>query len=189
MNLEAPPWITDFPATLDFVFLVVFLEFGWCFFYFLTFPSFRVRRGSARCVMVCLLSRARLGMVFAFFILLTPPLSVGAGLGNRATHLWHRTHFQSCGLGLGGSWRIPCYFCSRFWYSLFAFPLLVFFALPPVESGIAMAFVDGLFLPLRARASFLSFLVLSYLFGFVASPFRGVGVGFEEPHLRLVFYT
>ena len=51
-------------------------------------------------------------MVFAYFVLPTPPLSVGAGLGNRVTHLWHRTRFRSFGLGLGGLWRIPCYFRS-----------------------------------------------------------------------------
>ena len=32
---------------------------------------------------------------------LPPPLSVGAGLGNRVTHLWHRARFQSCRLGFG----------------------------------------------------------------------------------------
>ena len=53
-------------------------------------------------------------MIFAYFVRPAPPLSVGAGLGNRATHLWHRTRFRSCGLGvLGGSWRISCHFSSR----------------------------------------------------------------------------
>ena len=44
-------------------------------------------------------SRAGLGVFFAYSVLPTPPLSVGAGVGNRATHLWHRTRFRSCGLG------------------------------------------------------------------------------------------
>ena len=44
-------------------------------------------------------SLAWLGMVLAYFDLPTLPLSVGAGLGNRATYLWHRARFQSCGLG------------------------------------------------------------------------------------------
>ena len=59
---------------------------------------------------------------FAYFVLPTPPLSVGAGLDSQATHLWHRTRFQSRGRGLGGSRRIPCYFSSRLWYLLFVFP-------------------------------------------------------------------
>ena len=41
---------------------------------------------------------ARLRIVFA----------EAAGLGNRAIHLWHRARFRIFGLGLGGSWRIPC---------------------------------------------------------------------------------
>ena len=59
---------------------------------------------------------------FCVFCPAYPPLSAGAGLGDRATHLWHRTRLQSCGLGLGGSWRIPWYFSSRFRCSFFAFP-------------------------------------------------------------------
>ena len=59
-----------------------------------------------------LVSWAGLGMVFAYFVLPTL-LSVGAGLGNRATHVWHSTRFRSCGLGSGGSRRIPCYFFSH----------------------------------------------------------------------------
>ena len=46
--------------------------------------------------------------VFAYFVMPTPPLSVGVGLGNPATHLRQRTHFRSFGLGLGGVWRAPC---------------------------------------------------------------------------------
>ena len=49
-----------------------------------------------------------------------------------------------------------------------------------------MAFVEDVFLPLKARPSFLYF-VVAYLDGFVTLLLRGVGVGFEEPHLRLMF--
>ena len=106
-------------------------------------------------------------MVFAYFVLPNPPLSVGVGLDNRATHLWPRTRFQSRGLGLGGSWRLPCYFSSRFWCSLFAFPC-IFLASPPVAGSMAMAFVDDLFLPLKAGSSFNFF---TYFAGFAALPF------------------
>ena len=48
-----------------------------------------------------------------------------------------------------------------------------------------MIFVD-VFPPLRI--GLLSFLFyLEFLVGFVASPFRGVGVSFEELHLRHIF--
>ena len=78
-------------------------------FYFLTFSELSGRGFSARYV-PGLFCWAGLGTGFAYFVLPTPPLSVGAGLGNRATHLWLRTRLRSCGLGLGGSWSIPCYF-------------------------------------------------------------------------------
>ena len=56
----------------------------------------------------------------------------------------------------------------------------------PLAGGMAMAFVEELFLSLTAtRPSFRS-LFLASLVGFVTLPFRGVGVGFEEPHRRLV---
>ena len=48
-----------------------------------------------------------------------------------------------------------------------------------------MAFVDDLFLPIEARPSFLS-LFWAYLAGFITLLFRGAGVGFEDPHLRLM---
>ena len=56
-----------------------------------------------------------------------------------------------------------------------------------VIGGTAMVLVDDLFLPLTARPSFLIF--LTYLTGFVALPFRGVGADLEEPHLRLIYST
>ena len=51
---------------------------------------------------------------------------------------------------------------------------------------MSMAFVDDLFLSFTARPSVLSYF-LAYLAGFVTLPFKRVGVGFEEPHLRLMF--
>ena len=49
---------------------------------------------------------------------------------------------------------------------------------PPVAGGMAMTFVDAFF-----RSSFFFHV---YFAGFVALPFRGGRVGFEEPHLRLM---
>ena len=54
---------------------------------------------------------------------------------------------------------------------------------PPVVGDMAMTFVDGFFLPLRLGLYFVFFTCFA---GFVALPFRGVEVGFEEPHLRLM---
>ena len=61
---------------------------------------------------------------------------------------------------------------------------------PPVAvaGGMAMAFVDDCFLPLKARSSFhFLFFCFTYFAGFVALPFRGAWVGLENPHLRLMF--
>ena len=146
---------------LDTFFLVVFPDFGrWffcamCFWFVCLFVRLFVF------LFVCL-SWAALEMIFAYFVLPAPSLSVGAGQGNQATHLWHRTRFQSCGLGLGGSWRLPCDFSSRVWYSLLAFPC-IFLVFPPVAGGWAMALVDDLFLPLKARFPFHFFYVLCRL--------------------------
>ena len=53
-------------------------------------------------------------------VLPTLPSSVGAGLGNRATHLWHRTRFRSYGL----------------WWFMAYSVLSLFFVLPtPPRSG------------------------------------------------------
>ena len=108
-------------------------------------------------VVLFFFSWALLGMFFANFVLAPPPLSVGAGLGNRATSLWLRTRFHSCGLGIGGSWHLPCYFSSRFGHSLFALPC-IFLAFPPVAGGMVAAFFDDLFLPLKAGSFFHFFL-------------------------------
>ena len=45
-----------------------------------------------------------------------------------------------------------------------------------------MTFVDDLLLQ-----AFLPFSLLKYLAGSVTLPFRGVGVGFEEKNLRIMF--
>ena len=75
----------------------------------MTFSEFRV--GVFLLDMFLVLSWAGLEMGFPCFAMTTSPLSVGAGLGNRATLLWLRTRCRNCGLDLGGFWRIPC-FCS-----------------------------------------------------------------------------
>ena len=79
--------------------------------YFFTFSEFSDRGFSARFA-PCLFFLGWMGMIFAYFVLPTPSLSVGAGLGNRVPHLWHKIRFRSCRLDLSGSWRIPCYFSS-----------------------------------------------------------------------------
>ena len=142
--------------------------------YFLKFPSF----GSGFFLLGMFLDSFFFGWVgdgFRVFCPAYPPLSVGAGLGNPATHLWHRTRFRSCELGLGSSSRVPCYFSFRptdppparelgaIWITLttpageqdrlvscvntFAFPSAL--SRPTHVAGdMAMAFVDDLFLPL-----------------------------------------
>ena len=123
-------------------------------------------------------------MVFAYFVLPTPPLSVGAGLGNQPNHVWHRTHFRSVCPGLGGLWRISCYFPHHpanppparepgsIWIKLpihtgaqdrLSFGAILslflrhFLAPPPLRGDTAMAFVDDLFLSHSARPSFIYF--------------------------------
>ena len=77
-------------------------------------------------------SLAGLGMGLGYFVLRTPPLRVGAGLGNRDTHLWHRTRFQSCGLGPGGFgvFRVILGLVFSIRFSLFH---RHFLALPPLR--------------------------------------------------------
>ena len=52
---------------------------------------------------------------------------------------------------------------------------------------MAVVFVGDLFLSLGVMPS-LIFIFSASLDGFVALPSRGVGVSFEEPHLRLMFW-
>ena len=107
MNLEAPLWIADFrfSAALDIYIFMFFLAvfpglWGGVVFYFLTFSEFFLVGG------YCSVCPSLLGWVGDGFCVSCPshppPLRVGAGLGNRVTHLWHRPRFRSCGLGLGG---------------------------------------------------------------------------------------
>ena len=106
------------------------------------------------CLLVCL-SWAWLGMVFAYSVLPTPPLSVGAGLGNRATHLWHRTRFPSSRLGF------RCLLTSSvifFFSSFFYVPFSLSLHLPrPPPSRVTWRwfFVDDFFLPLKATLTFI----------------------------------
>lgn len=141
------------------------------------------------------------GCFFLFRPAYSPPLCAGAGLGNRATHrtvdflcsviyrpaissqlivggdlydLWHRTvrlsvfFFSAIQLRLTPIARVAFSRCRRHildsrwqWFSLTFFLFLT--GRPPI-------------LPLS----------LVFFLGLVASLFRGVGVGFDEPHLRLV---
>ena len=48
----------------------------------------------------------RLGELFLVSSCPSTPLSAGAGLGNHAAPLWHRTRFQRFRVVWGGSWRI-----------------------------------------------------------------------------------
>ena len=56
---------------------------------------------------------------------------------------------------------------------------------PPVAGDVAMVFLGDFFLPLEAESSFR--FISTFRAGFVALPLRGVGVRFEEPHLRPMF--
>ena len=65
-----------------------------------------------------------------------PPLSVGAGLGCRVLHSWHRTHF------LCGPSHLPCYcFFSTFCFIVsFHVSLHLPHPPPPVAGDMAMIF-------------------------------------------------
>ena len=111
MDLKAQPWIADSRvlAALDiFVSCHLAGNSGGCRTLFLTFS--RVF-GSGFFYSVCFspslfklcLALVGEGFVAFFVLLIPPPLSVGAGPGNRASRLWHRTRFRSFGLGSSGS--------------------------------------------------------------------------------------
>ena len=84
----------------------------------------------------------------------TLPLGVGARLGNWATHLWHGTRCQSCGLDLGGSRRIACFFSSRFGIHFFVFPCTFLAFPPPLRVAWRWLWLIYLLLPLKAGSSF-----------------------------------
>ena len=165
--------------------------------------------------LVCF-SWAGLGMVFAYSALLSPSLSsVEAGLGrNRVTHLWHRKRFRSCGLGfkwllaysvlffsssnrppppareLGVIWitlTIPTGAQDRLVFVItFHFSVVTFSPYPRCRW-----YGDGFrcrFIPAPNGWAFPSFSFSTYLAGCATLPFRGAGVGLEEPHLPLMFY-
>ena len=94
MNLDAQPWIADFriAATLDsFPFFWVLSSGFFFFFFFQRFLRFRVGVWG----------------VSSYFVLLTPPLSAGAGLGNEIALFWHWTRF----LGFWSRFRVvPAFF-------------------------------------------------------------------------------
>ena len=68
---------------------------------------------------------------------------------------------------------------------VFAFPSKRFRPASPLPCDMAVVFID-VFSPFRIGLPSFPF-YLAFLVGFVASPFRGVGVGFDEPHLRYMF--
>ena len=114
------------------------------------------------CLFECF-SWAWLGMFFAYSVLPTPPLSVGAGLGNRATHLWHRTRFPSSRLGFRCLLTSSViFFFSSFFMFPFHFPC-IFLAPPPSRVTWRWFFVDDFFLPLEATLPFILFYVLCRL--------------------------
>ena len=113
-----------------------------------------------------------------------PPLGAGGVLGNFATPTVAQDY--AIFLLFGGiiSPRPP----SLRWWRYFGFSLFrrhVFAPSPRFSGDMAVISVD-VFSPLRI--GLLSFpFYLAFLVGFVASPFRGLGVGFEQPHLRYMF--
>ena len=69
----------------------------------------------------------------------------------------------------------------------FRFSVNTFAPRPPLPGDMVVVFI-AVFSPLRI--GFFSFpFYLALVVGFATSPFRGVGVGFEEPHLRHMFYS
>ena len=68
---------------------------------------------------------------------------------------------------------------------VFAFPSKRFRPASPLPCDMAVVFIDVFSLFRIAPLSFPFY--LAFLVGFVASPCRRVGMGFEEPHLRRMF--
>ena len=143
------------------------------------------------------------GFCFLFFVWPTPQLGVGACLGNRclSPEFWSRFRwfmvftvlcsYPSCrsppAPEPGTIWIKYAYcgvqeclaFCLTFRFFVDAL------APPPMQ-------VVWRWLSLAINSCPLSlglplFLFGAYLAGLVTLPFRGVGVGFEEPHLQIVF--
>ena len=75
----------------------------------------------------------------------------------------------------------------RIW-RYFAFPLFRRHTLAPhpLSGDVGVVFFDVFSCPSRIGLYYFPFF-LAFLVGFVVSPFRRVGVGFEEPNLLLMF--
>ena len=72
---------------------------------------------------------------------------------------------------------------GKFFYCGLIYPS-AFFVSPPRHAGGTREVFDGV---LPYCSAFRSTTFLRVFPGFMAKPFRGLGLGFEEPHLRLVF--
>ena len=120
------------------------------------------------------------------FVLPIPPLlGDGGGLGILATPTVAQDCVTSCFLDFGGTIlpRPPRSGCGG--TSVFRFSVDTFSPRPPSQV-IWRWFSSTLFLSLTDKPPFFPFF-LAFLVGFVVSPFRDVGVGCVEPHLRLMF--
>ena len=107
-----------FPGLWGVVFLLVdvFRVFGSGFYW------------QVCCWVLCFFFLSWVGDSFRVFLSCLPhPLSVGAGLGNRATHLWLRTRFPSCRLGF------RCFLTSSVLFSFLFF--YIHFSLFPASSS------------------------------------------------------
>ena len=123
--------------------------------------------------------------VFRFLSRRSPPLGAGGDLGNLATPIGVAQNFVTpCLIFFGGitSPRPPS---LRLW-RYFGLPLFRrhILAPPPLSGDMAVNFFS---VSLSLTDSFLFSFFLAFLIGFVVSVFRGVGMGFEKPHLRLMF--
>ena len=112
------------------------------------------------CWVVCFFLGLGWGWPLRILSCLPHPLSVGAGLGNGATHVWHKARFQKCTLGFRWFLTTLMFVLSRFWHSLFALPRLptsrVTWRWPSLTISSSKGWV------------FLSLLLFTYFAGFVA---------------------
>ena len=119
-----------------------------------------------------------------FSALPTPPLGAGGILGNFATPTVALHYVIFLIVGGINSPRLP----SLRWWRYFGFSLFrrhVF--APPSPCQVTWRWFSVTFFS-RFRIGLRSFpCCLTFVVSFVASPFRGVGVGFEDPHLRRMF--
>ena len=169
-------------------FEVLGLGLGWFLFFFVL--SIPLAQGRAVVWVTRPLSCGRRLSFFRvrlFFILPTPPPPRDRG---RFGYFCH----SDCGTGLCeiffllfGGIRLGPPRCGCRATSVFRFTVGTFSPRPPFQAiwrcGFPWRFCCPLGIGLLSFPFFLAFLV-----GFVVSPFKGVGVAFEEPNLRLVFY-